>query len=1015
MKKTVLLSLCAIFCSYLAAQTNLSGVINRYAAVTDINACAGTLTVEDASDFAADTDIFIVQMQGAIINTANNASFGDIENLRNAGRYEQTRIRAIIGNTIELANALLNTYDLDGSVQIVSLPVFDNAIITDTLTAQPWNGRSGGIVALHVTNTLTFEAPIDVSGKGFRGGGATIGGSNNCNFLLSQNNYFYELGNWRGAAKGEGIAAFILGREAGRGAQATGGGGGNDHNAGGGGGANTTPGGRGGNNQEPSTFGCDGRFPGIGGKAPAEATQRIFLGGGGGAGHENNNVATPGGQGGGMVILIANQINGTTPVITANGESVRTTTGDGAGGGGAGGTILLDFQNMDNPILLQANGGNGGDVDNRNTERCHGPGGGGSGGQVRFPQNAMIGFSVSRGEAGQSVNSAACTDSTNGAMPGEDGSNDVFQGIPQSTEPNTGAIIAISEQPLTVSACSDAPATIAVSATGADLTYQWQIDRGDGNGWQNLNADGIFSGVQTSELRISGVSDAITNATFRLEVSSVCATQPVLSLPIQIELQPAVTAQFDFSADGLNVQFTHGATNARSYFWDFGDGNTDTLPNPVHTYAAAGEYTITLTASGRCDTVSVSRMIILQTLPQANFDLSVRTGCAPLSVTFNNTSSDNAVSFAWIFPGGTPSTATQRNPTVTYNTPGTYNATLIASNANGVDTFVLENAVTVQQTPTAAFLATANDLTVVFTNNAAQADTYSWNFGDGNTSNEANPTHMYAMPGNYIVTLTVRNNCGEASVNQMITAGLLPSARFSQNRQNGCAPLVVTFRDESMGTYTTRTWTFPGGNPGSSTEAEPTVRYESPGQYDVMLTIDGVLGSSTITETAYINVLPLPTAAFSFTNSGNTVQFTSNAMDATGLLWNFGDGNTSTATNPTHTYATSGIYEVTLNASNAYCGRSTSRTVAVGLTSLSDLRQQGIAVFPNPVQETLFVQHQNAAERWTYRLYSFNGQLLKTDTFSREAAIDVSAFAKGMYLLQLQNSTHIWVVRIVKG
>ncbi|HMN91556.1 MAG TPA: PKD domain-containing protein, partial [Saprospiraceae bacterium] len=81
------------------------------------------------------------------------------------------------------------------------------------------------------------------------------------------------------------------------------------------------------------------------------------------------------------------------------------------------------------------------------------------------------------------------------------------------------------------------------------------------------------------------------------------------------------------------------------------------------------------------------------------------------------------------------------------------------------------------------------------------------------------------------------------------------------------------------------------------------VIYANPGQYDVVLTISGPLGSSTLRQERYISVLPPPTSDFDFTINGNQVAFTNVATDATTLFWNFGDGNTSMMLNPTHTYA----------------------------------------------------------------------------------------------------------------
>ncbi len=240
MRKIIILLAGLASALHLSAQTQLSGVINHYAAVTAIDTCTFTLTVDDASDFSAGQYLLVIQMQGAVINTSNSAAFGDITDYRSSGRFERARIAAVTGNAIVLEKALYHDYQVDGKVQVVSWPIYQQAIVTGELTAAPWNGTTGGVLAFEVgaNGSLVFNADIDVSGKGFRGGVADINDGNDCSWLVNVSAYSYGLNNWRGAAKGEGIAAFLPGQEAGRGAQANGGGGGNDHNSGGGGGAN---------------------------------------------------------------------------------------------------------------------------------------------------------------------------------------------------------------------------------------------------------------------------------------------------------------------------------------------------------------------------------------------------------------------------------------------------------------------------------------------------------------------------------------------------------------------------------------------------------------------------------------------------------------------------------------------------------------------------------------------------------------------------------------------------------
>ena len=128
-----------------------------------------------------------------------------------------------------------------------------------------WFG--GGVTAIVVHGTFDLNGfQISTSLDGFNGGNYTQLASG-CDFTTSFPDYYYASGDWRAAPKGQGLADFVAGREWGKGPQANGGGGGNDHNSGGGGGANLSDGGSGGENREPGVFNCDGYDPGNGGKA----------------------------------------------------------------------------------------------------------------------------------------------------------------------------------------------------------------------------------------------------------------------------------------------------------------------------------------------------------------------------------------------------------------------------------------------------------------------------------------------------------------------------------------------------------------------------------------------------------------------------------------------------------------------------------------------------------------------------------------------------------------------------
>ncbi len=386
-----------------------------------------------------------------------------------------------------------------------------------------------------------------------------------------------------------------------------------------------------------------------------------------------------------------------------------------------------------------------------------------------------------------------------------------------------------------------------------------------------------------------------------------------------ITVNSTPNAGFSSTSNGFVATFTNSSTNASTYSWNFGDGNTSTLTNPVHTYTADGTYTVVLTATNACGTTTSTKTVVIVTPPAAGFTANNTLGCAPLLVQFTNTSSSNATTFAWEFPGGNPSTSSAPNVSVVYNTPGSYSVTLTAGNTAGTTTVSQMNLVTVTTVPNAGFTSVTNGSTATFTNSSTNANSYSWNFGDGNTSTLPSPSHTYAGDGTYTVVLTATNFCGTTTYTQNVVIITEPDAGFTANITTGCAPLTVQFMDLSSDNTTAWAWTFPGGSPSSSTAQNPTVVYEQPGTYDVTLSASTTAGNSIYSQTGFITVLTTPSVSFSGTTSGNTVAFTNTSTGASSYSWSFGDGSTSTEANPVHTYMEDGIYSVILTATNI-CG-----------------------------------------------------------------------------------------------
>ena len=352
-------------------------------------------------------------------NQSNTASFGQVVALGSAGNFEFTNIASISGNTITFISNLCKPFAVAGKLQLIRVPVYNQATINAVVTSSPWNGNTGGVVAIEATTSLTFNNIIDVSGKGFVGGAVTTG------WFMCNDPNFASPGTNAGK-KGEGISVAPANLDGNRAPLANGGGGSNSGNPGAGGGSNGGAGGRGGN-QFSGSCPVNTAF-GMGGYLLDYSTFRAYLGGGGGGGYKDNGMnATAGSNGGGIVFIITPTVIGNNQQIVASGANVLgNTDSEGAGAGGAGGCVYLLAQNISSNINVNVKGGNGGNIFSTLwASACHGPGGGGGGGAIVFQQAILppnVTPQVAGGTSGMVLHTGpACAGSSFGAQAGAPG------------------------------------------------------------------------------------------------------------------------------------------------------------------------------------------------------------------------------------------------------------------------------------------------------------------------------------------------------------------------------------------------------------------------------------------------------------------------------------------------------------------------------------------------------------------------------------------------------------------
>jgi len=209
--------------------------------------------------------------------------------------------------------------------------------------------------------------------------------------------------------------------------------------------------------------------------------------------------------------------------------------------------------------------------------------------------------------------------------------------------------------------------------------------------------------------------------------------------------------------------------------------------------------------------------------------------------------------------------------------------------------------------------------------------TWLWSFGDGSTSTDQNPTHAYAVNGNYTVSLTVANRFGTDTRTEpaFISLGPAPAAAFYAAPTQGTVPLTVTFTDASGAGVTSWYWDFGDGTNASI--RNPVHTYSKSGTFSVSLDTTNRFGEGHIRKSALITTGEVPGAEFfADLRQGDpplTVRFHDNtAGNPVEWFWQFGDGTTSTEKDPVHTYTRNGSYTTTLTVSNSFGTDSLTRT-----------------------------------------------------------------------------------------
>ena len=492
------------------------------------------------------------------------------------------------------------------------------------------------------------------------------------------------------------------------------------------------------------------------------------------------------------------------------------------------------------------------------------------------------------------------------------------------------------------------PSTLEVSFTavssynGTIKSYKWNF--GDGTTFEGENPPPHKYPPPTTP-------NSSSHYTVRLTVANECGEAYWTQDITVASCLPDTKFSFRYVNDST-VEFTNQTKSDvnTNYTWNFGDGTTGANSETTftHVYKNDQSYVVSLKATNSCgdnnyiDTVSVCRK------PEASQTITTN-DCGVVNI--NASASKNGTKYQWNFGNGvilpaTPSTSS----TISYTYPnsGTYAIKLTVFNAAGCDSATISNNVTVNASSLGTnsnWSYTSDDFDFAFSRaSIANATLYKWNFGDGTTSTVQNPTHSYANPGNYTITLSASNSCGatyefSAPINVPYYKELnnTPATGFQQVLV--FSPSLIYYLGTNGKLYETDT----SGN-WSTINLPSGLAFNS--ETRLYKDVNNNLWIYGKKEVARLNSNGASwTSLFSSTGFGNSTTINSMAVDNNNVLWAIGDGKlrkgstsiSSTVTFSSLAYAenTGRIWLTATNTNNLYY-------VNINSTQLNTVNASGI-------------------------------------------------------------------------
>jgi|GEM_PF-3699005 PKD repeat protein len=435
----------------------------------------------------------------------------------------------------------------------------------------------------------------------------------------------------------------------------------------------------------------------------------------------------------------------------------------------------------------------------------------------------------------------------------------------------------------------------------------------------------------------------------------------------------------------INQSFNFGniVGNVTSANWNFGDGTpNEIIINPIHSYLRDGNFTITLIAetADRCkDTLLIP--VTVRKNPPLSFIVSPDSSCTGNNISFSFPATHTtATNYLWDFGLSTVQSNTPDAQQYSFPKPilkdSLYYVTLRADYFCGPSYFT--DTVKVKASPKADFGVQpigCSPFTPTLANTSYGSPTdFVWNFGNGQTTFIQNPsaptyTNTTRRDSIFTIRLKVSNACGTDSIKKDILVKANDVvAKFFTSINQGCQPLVVDFFNIST-PGTQIIWDF--GDGSSAYADQVSHQYDSAGNYRVKLLAIGSCGRDSFLTTVRVFDKPKPDFNVIGPCVNSATQFINKTTNGNSFIWYFGDGTSSTQPNPTHTFTSTGVYDVKLVVANSRpCVDSITKQINVSVKPNADFS----VVNPKGCQEEATVFLNSSTNALTYHWYLGNGE-----------------------------------------